>query len=312
MNERNWKHIFSRVGLACAGFILITVFAQNLVTFICVSAGISLESMDIRLLLSSICMYLLAFPLTAALFKSIPYPKPERIGETWSFGTWAVVFLICIGVMSAGNLIGRGFMLVFGTGTSQNAVDVVIQDSGFFMSAVIMVLIGPVVEEVLMRKLVIDRILIFGEKTAVLVSGLLFGLIHGNFYQFFYAFALGVIFGYVYVRTGKLRNTIILHMLINFIGSVLIMGLMEWMAMPGIAGLIGMMILLGYELLFFGSSIAGIVLLLLFWKKVRFYQTPYEWSAPPMTAVKRLGIVFGNVGMMFFLLVSVMEFALNF
>ena len=37
----------------------------------------------------------------------------------------------------------------------------------------------------------------------------------------FYAFLLGLVFGYVYLRTGKLRYSIILHMLINFMGSVL-------------------------------------------------------------------------------------------
>lgn len=311
MNERKWKQIFSKVGLVCAGFAAFSVLAQYSMVFFCVNAGIFLESMDMQLLISSIAMYLAAFPITVLLFHKISYPVPERNRETWGFGTWAVIVFICIGVMSAGNLLGRGFMFFFGTGNTENVVDVVVADSSLWFSTIIMVIIGPVVEEILMRKLVIDRILIFGEKTAVLISGLIFGLIHGNFYQFFYAFALGLIFGYVYVRTGRVRNTIFLHMLINFIGSVLIMGLMEWMGLPGIAGLVGMLMLLGYELLYFGASICGIVFLFVFWKKIRFYQTPYEWSAPFMNLGKRAGIVFGNLGMILFLLLSIMEFAWN-
>ena len=43
------------------------------------------------------------------------------------------------------------------------------------------------------RKLLIDRIVPFGQRVAVVVSGLAFGLFHGNFYQFFYAFSLGAV-----------------------------------------------------------------------------------------------------------------------
>ena len=63
-------------------------------------------------------------------------------------------------------------------------------------------------------------VLPFGEKPAVILSGLAFGLIHGNLTQFFYAFGLGIAFGYIFVKTGKVKYPIILHMIINFLGSV--------------------------------------------------------------------------------------------
>ena len=62
---------------------------------------------------------------------------------------------------------------------------------------------------------------IYGEGLAVVTSALMFGLFHGNLSQLFYAFALGLVFGYVYLKTGRLRYSIGLHMLINFLGSVL-------------------------------------------------------------------------------------------
>ncbi len=312
MNERDWKRIFSRVGLACAGFLIFSVLAQYLIAGVFLVLGLDFMDTDTRLLIGSAAMYLLAFPAAAGIFQTVSYPKPARIHEKWTWDVWAVVFLICVGVMMAGNLIGRGFMILFGSGTSQNAVEEIVESSSIPISFLTMVAIGPVVEELLMRKLVIDRILIFGEKTAVIISGFFFGLLHGNFYQFFYAFALGVIFGYVYVRTGKVRNTIILHMLVNFMGSTLLMVLLEWGSLPGIAGIMGILVLLGYELCYFGASVGGIVLLIVFWKKIRFYQTPYEWSAPAMTVKKRMGIIFGNFGVIFFLLISLAEFAFNF
>ena len=42
-----------------------------------------------------------------------------------------------------------------------------------------------------------------------------------NLFQFFYAFAVGWLFAVVYLRTRRLVYPVVLHMLVNFIGSVL-------------------------------------------------------------------------------------------
>ena len=48
----------------------------------------------------------------------------------------------------------------------------------------------------------------------------MFGIIHGNLYQFFYAFGLGALMGYVYCTYGKIIYPIIIHVVINTIGSI--------------------------------------------------------------------------------------------
>jgi uncharacterized membrane protein len=58
------------------------------------------------------------------------------------------------------------------------------------------------------------------------MSALLFGLFHGSLNQLCYAFLLGLVFGYVYIRTGKLRYTIMLHIGINSLSTVLLPGLL--------------------------------------------------------------------------------------
>ena len=49
----------------------------------------------------------------------------------------------------------------------------------------------------------------------------MFGLFHGNFTQFFYAAALGLLFAWVYIRTGKIIHTIAMHFMLNFWGSAM-------------------------------------------------------------------------------------------
>ena len=70
-------------------------------------------------------------------------------------------------------------------------------------------------------KMLIDRLNRLGDRPAILLSAFLFALFHGNLYQLFYAFGVGLVFGYVYVRTGRIRYTISIHMLVNCLFGVL-------------------------------------------------------------------------------------------
>ena len=59
----------------------------------------------------------------------------------------------------------------------------------------LMVVTGPIVEELFCRKAILDRTRSYGERLAVLSSALIFGIFHHNFTQFLYTVALGLIFG---------------------------------------------------------------------------------------------------------------------
>ena len=139
-------------------------------------------------------------------------------------GQWIIAFLMCYGLMYAGNLIGTaltfGIGMVKGTGVDNPMLSTVMQLNPW-VTFVIAVLIAPTAEELLFRKLLTERIVKYGELPAVLASGLFFGLFHGNLNQFSYAFLIGLFLGFIYVKTGKLGYTIGLHMAINFIGSSL-------------------------------------------------------------------------------------------
>ena len=77
------------------------------------------------------------------------------------------------------------------------------------------VLIPPVCEELIFRKLLLNRLRSLGDVSAVYLSALAFSLFHANFYQMIYAFALGIFFAVVVLLTGSIRDTILLHMLVN-------------------------------------------------------------------------------------------------
>ncbi len=75
--------------------------------------------------------------------------------------------------------------------------------------------LGPVIEEYIFRHKLLNRLRVFGDKAAIIYTALMFGFMHGNVTQFLYASAIGMILGYVAIRTGQMRYNCLLHILIN-------------------------------------------------------------------------------------------------
>jgi len=168
----------------------------------------------------------------------------------------------------------------------------------------------------------IDRVGQYGEKTAIILSALVFGLLHQNLFQFFYAFALGLVFAYIYTRTGRLRYPILLHAIVNFMGSVIapwILSLVDMEALENLDPMLpteqllekymemlpGLLALFGYLFCYLGLAFAGFVLLLIVWGRLEFKEAPAQ--LPKGTAAKT---VYLNVGMVLYILLCLSAFVL--
>lgn len=173
-------------------------------------------------MLNFLPMYFIMFPVYLALSRKVPAapPAPHKM----SFGQMILALFMCEGLAIVGSTIGVIINILLSVAFGKNVTDTTLSDAvmgdGFVAISVFAVLFAPIVEEMLFRKVFIDHVRKYGEGTAILFSGLLFGAFHGNFTQFFYAAALGMFFAFIYVRTGKVRYTIVLHMIVNFMGSV--------------------------------------------------------------------------------------------
>lgn len=71
------------------------------------------------------------------------------------------------------------------------------------------------VEEFAFRGVILNILRKYSDGLAILVSGVLFGLMHGNFTQIPFALVVGLIFGYIAVKTNSLLPGIIIHFLNN-------------------------------------------------------------------------------------------------
>jgi membrane protease YdiL (CAAX protease family) len=216
------KRYFSRIGLSCSLLMLVTVVIQYLaVQIIRLTAPEFTESDWFVWVVTSLPLYIFAFPI---YLYTLPKPIDKPVTKSKiNVKEFLMFLLMCFGVMYPLNFAGYGLTealkSIFHIAAS-NPLESAMSMSNIYVTFIFAVLLAPVMEELIFRKLLIDRIGRIDKRTALFFSALAFGLFHGNFYQFFYAYGLGLLFGYIYIKTGRIRYSIGLHMLINFLGTV--------------------------------------------------------------------------------------------
>lgn len=312
------RRVFSRVGFALLALLVITTGLQSLWFFLPGEDSWMVNSSWGYWLGSFLPLYLVAMPVAIAILRTLPAQAPED--HKLPGKAFAVLIPICFCVMYGGNLVGNLLSMLLSGGNAQNAVASYAMDTNP-IKVLFLVILAPLLEELLCRKLIMDRTRQYGEKVAVVFSGMVFALMHQNFFQFFYAFGLGVVFAYVYLRTGRLRYSVILHAIINFIGGVvapLVLSLMDPDALLSLdpnapmeelmafyAKILPGLLLTGlYSMVLMGLAIAGLVLIIvnrkhLLWK-----------TADSQLQDRRVKTVYLNVGMVAYILLCAVSFVL--
>lgn len=317
VNLKKERKFCSGIGWNFFTFLAVVTAIQYTIAFLVLYFATELYvfHFEIYFLLSMMPIYVIGYPLLAALSKrrEAVQLKQNKMGTA----NFLILLMMCFGVMIVGNIIGMLVNAIIGAvrGTPVvNSLDDVLTGNTLWMNILIVGICAPVFEELMFRKILVGRMVRFGEAAAVVVSGLMFGLFHGNFSQFFYAAFLGMLFAYVYVKTGKIRYPIAIHMIINLSSSLILpvaqiindSGLesLQSMADPVeimefVAGnpelIVAVFIFLIYEVLVYGLGIAGIILLLV--KKRKF---TFEKGTVTLPKGKRASVVWGNAGMIAF------------
>ena len=215
---------------------------------------------------------------------------------------------------SIGKMTGRG-----GTNPIVNALG----NMSPVLQVLVVVILAPIFEELIFRKFLLDRVSRYGEVSAMLLSGFMFGLFHGNLVQFMYASMLGFFFAFIYMRTGRIIYTMILHAIVNGTSTFMTIimfgdldlsemvnylnngdmeGYMQFvqnnMATFARAGLIGFAIIL--------IVIIGVILMIVLRKKFRF-----EHHEGELEKGKSFVTIVGNTGMIVYIIFWVAEIVLT-
>lgn len=266
---RNLRRDLTWIGLAYVAYLVVSALSQTGTAMI-TSWLIPWIGHDAWMVLCIIFMYPLALFLYWLILQMVPKAR-----QNWTYpmgvGRFLGWFVICMGGVYFGNLIGQLLMAVVSAITGQpmvNQVEEMIMDMSLWAVIVSAVILAPIMEELIFRKLVLDRLAGYGPAVAMVVSALVFGLAHGNFYQFFYAFLLGLIFAYIYLRTGKVRYSMMLHMMVNFCGSVIPILLLRVADENEVAAILASVTQLTFMGVF---MLGGLILFICKWKEIKTY-----------------------------------------
>ncbi len=181
-----------------------------------------LDNVYFSTLLGSLPIYTFGLSALYLVIRRLPRKRFARTGMRF------IEFLSLIPIsqvlMTLGNIVGISFNAVFeaikGSDVTNSTTEL-LSKTPVWLTVILAVIIGPIVEEFIFRKLLMDRLAIYGNVFAIVITSVAFGLFHGNFYQFFYATLLGFVLGYVAVKSGNWLWSVLLHMIMNFIGGII-------------------------------------------------------------------------------------------
>lgn len=320
---KHHKGVFSRFCLAYLVYLVLT----NALAFV---AGLVIanyfpsyaNSYNVSIVVSSVIQYIIALPVLVLMLRQIPKcsPTPSHLAVK-QFLKYAVASIF---IMYVGNYISTMIMsymeMILGS-TPENSVSSLLSGTSIILSVVFVGIIGPIAEELMFRKLAIDRLAPYGEGVAIVFPSLIFGLFHGNLYQLFYAFLLGMAFSFIYVRTGKMIYSTLLHIFINLFCGVLpsaILGMLDYeelidMIYDGTltaeyieANSLPIALLGVYEAAMLAMITAGVIVLIRNLRSIRLKSG--KTKLPKGT---RAEIMFGSVGAVSLIAVCVMIIAIN-
>ena len=312
---RSHKGVFSRLAIGLLTYLLVSETLGFAGAYLVSKINRELlASYNFSLIFSAVIQYGMALPVFYLVIRKMPSCRPTNVRTSVKsvFGYMMVGMLF----MYVGNAVSTGLMTrieaMLGREV-ENSISSLLMGSDYIYAVVFVGLIGPFAEELIFRKLLIDRLSPYGNATAILFTSIIFGLFHGNLYQFFYAFALGVIFAYIYVRTGKMIYSTLLHVFINLFCGVLPAYLMSLLG-EGDQSSVGylaenmlpVMLITIYELLMLAMTVAGVVILLRSLRSIRLDKGSVRFPKG------RAGdVIFFNAGTVALITVSILVVALN-
>ena len=266
-------------------------------------------------------IWVVGFPICVLLATRVPSVKPEEheIKLKYMIQFYIIIYFL----MMSANILGT--ILISATENSlgitiENSTIELIQKQKLLPSFIFTVILGPILEELAYRKVLIDKLGQYNKRYAILLSGIMFGLFHTNLHQFFYATMIGFVFAYIYSISGRIRYSIILHMTFNFINGFIPMMLIKHMDIEAIEELSGQStsdpevmeklmefvsnpafaLFILYMFILFVIWIAGLILFIMNVKRMRVNDTD-----SPLPIGTGRSVAFINVGMILFTVLMV-------
>ena len=215
------KKFFYTFGICLYPILIYTAIQTSLGMFLAVVFGFFEGARDFNaimdvlkenaLVITAICAVVTSVVLSLFFHIDIKNGRIEKRGQIK-----AMDFLMAI-VGGAGVSIALNIVIALtnmsGKDTAFVEVSDMITSNPLFVTIICAGILIPIVEEILFRGLIFNRIKCqYNFLAGLLISSLLFGIYHGNIVQGIYATLLGIFLGFAYHKTKSIFIPIFIHM----------------------------------------------------------------------------------------------------
>ena len=178
-------------------------------------------------IVASVLFIFIPFAIAYVVLKKKKIAGILPMGTTYNKKAAISLTMLCIPLMLfstfAINFVSTIIQNIFGITFTTGVEDPAIVGVGGFLIATLSTAVLPaVLEEFIIRGIVMQPLRRFGDKFAIVASALIFGIMHGNMVQIPYTVVAGLFLGYLVIATGSLWPSIILHFINNFYSVVLL------------------------------------------------------------------------------------------
>ncbi len=219
------------VGLPILAIYLVTAYWFTALTFITSFFGVSAEKLvslvsepavlQLLQIVISILSFLIPFVAAVKLTGNrvdtlVPFnaPKKEHALDYLLFGVG-----FCAFANMATSFAGSFFE---GIGISDNSPDPELPTGifGFLLTFLSTAVVPAIVEEFACRGVIIGFLRRFGDLFAVVTSAIIFGIMHGNFGQIPFAILVGLVLGFIRIKSGSIWLAVAVHFVNNLVAVV--------------------------------------------------------------------------------------------
>lgn len=207
---------------SCFAFILSIVMPSVLAVIVLMIASgfTNLETFQttkiykiLSLLISQVAFLMIFITISAKRKASIKNNLFKKLNLKSVFIV-VLISLICLFLLSPLVNVYDAFLTSIGISEQSLSLDLNSVENLIFLILIVGVF-APICEELVFRGVILGGLKKYGDKKAILISALLFMLMHLSLHQTIYQFVLGIILGCIFIYTGNIFATILVHFINN-------------------------------------------------------------------------------------------------
>lgn len=244
-----------KLGLSLGILIIVSNLAMFLIYFVLQLMKVEesiLESYLVTYIANALSIYVIGYLVLKLILRKTEQVEAKE-KKKMKFGELIALIGVTIGGAQFVNVITQmiiNIVKILLKIEISNNVQEIITNSNPIFTILFVAIIGPIFEELMFRGTLLNKLRVYGDKTAILYTAIAFGLFHCNISQIPFAIAVGLFLGYAKIKTNNIIYPIIMHMAINSMSALSVIAMQFGLVSMQMAIVLVMMALMLFAIIF--------------------------------------------------------------